>query len=80
MIKTIQILLVIIAYYDYEIWQLDVKNAFLNGNILEDMYMKQPEDFGDPRETKKVYKLQRSICGLKQSSRNWNLCFDETLQ
>lgn len=80
MIKSIRILLAIAAYHDYEIWQMDVKTAFLNGNLLEDVYMTQPEGFGDPKATKKVCKLQRSIYGLKQASRSWNLRFDETVQ
>ena len=42
MLKSIQILLAIAAYYDYEIWQMDVKTAFLNGNLIEDVYMTQP--------------------------------------
>ena len=39
MVKSIRILLAIAAYYDYEIWQMDVKIAFLNGRLLEDVYM-----------------------------------------
>ena len=39
MIKSIRIMLAIAAYFDYEIWQMDVKNAFLIGNLLEDVYM-----------------------------------------
>ena len=73
MIKSIRILLAIVAYHDYEIWQIDVKAAFLNGNLLEDVYMTQPEGFGDPKATKKVCKLQRSIYGLKQASRKLRL-------
>ena len=42
--------------------------------------MTQPEGFGDPKATNKVCKLQRSIYGLKQASRSWNLRFDETVQ
>ena len=42
MLKSIRILLAIATYYDYEIWQMDVKIAFLNRKLLEDMYMKQP--------------------------------------
>ena len=45
MLKSIRILLAIAAYYDYEIWQIDVKTAFLNGNIEEELYMVQPEGF-----------------------------------
>ena len=45
MLKYIIILLSIAAYYDYEIWQMDVKTAFLNGNLEEEIYMMQPEGF-----------------------------------
>ena len=57
MIKSIRIMLAISAYYDYEIWQMDVKTAFLNGNLEEDVYMTQPEGFVDPKNAEKVYKL-----------------------
>ena len=80
MLKSIRILLAIAAYYDYEIWQIDVKTAFLNGNLLEDVYMTQPEGFVDPKHPNKVCKLQRSIYGLKQASRSWNLRFDEAVK
>jgi hypothetical protein len=42
MLKSIWILLAIAAYFDYEIWQMDVKTAFLNGNIEEELYMVPP--------------------------------------
>nr|GFA84781.1 zinc finger, CCHC-type [Tanacetum cinerariifolium] len=42
-IRAIRILIAIAAYYDYEIWQMDVKTAFLNGRLYEDIYMEQPE-------------------------------------
>ena len=45
MLKSIKILLSIAAHFDYEIWQMDVKIAFLNGNLEEEIYMKQPEGF-----------------------------------
>src|SRR4051812_26201069 len=59
---------------------MDVKTAFLNGNIEEELYMVQSEGFIDPKNTGKVYKLQRSIYGLKQASRSWNLQFDEVIK
>ncbi|GJU63627.1 retrotransposon protein, putative, ty1-copia subclass [Tanacetum coccineum] len=68
-IRAIRILLAIAAFYDYEIWQMDVKTAFLNGHLSEDMYMVKPEGFVDPKHPNKVCKLQRSIYGLKQASR-----------
>ena len=80
MLKSIRILLAIVAYYDYEIWQMDVKTVFLNGNIEEELYMVQPEGFVDPKDDGKVCKLQRSIYGSKQASRSWNLRFDEVIK
>ena len=80
MLKSIRILLAIAAYYDYEIWQMDVKTEFFNGNLLEDVYMTQPEGFVSPKNSGKVCKLQRSIYGLKQASRSWNLHFDEAVK
>ena len=57
MLKSIRILLAIDAYYDYKIWQMNVKTAFLNGNLLEDVYMTQPEGFVDPKYPNRVCKL-----------------------
>ncbi|KAI3790923.1 hypothetical protein L2E82_04359 [Cichorium intybus] len=46
-IKSIRVIMAIDAYYDYEMWQMDVKTAFLNGYLEEDVYMEQPEGFVD---------------------------------
>ncbi|KAK8576146.1 hypothetical protein V6N13_090623 [Hibiscus sabdariffa] len=80
MFKSIRILLAIAAFHDYEIWQMDVKTAFLNGKLEEDVYMTQPEGFVTPENAGKVCKLQRSIYGLKQASRSWNLRFNDAIQ
>ena len=80
MLKSIQILLSIAASLDYEIWQMDVKTAFLNGHLDESIYMVQPEGFVAKGYEQKVCKLLRSIYGLKQASRSWNLRFDETIK
>ena len=80
MLKSVWIILAIAAYFDYEIWQMDVKTAFLNGNLTEDVYMMQPEGFVDPTNAGKICKLQKSIYGLKQASRSWNICFDEVVK
>ncbi|GKD30289.1 retrotransposon protein, putative, ty1-copia subclass [Tanacetum coccineum] len=79
-IRAIRILIAIAAFYDYEIWKMDVKTAFLNGYLDEDIYMVQPEGFVDPKHPRKVCKLQRSIYGLKQASRSWNKRFDEEIK
>ena len=59
---------------------MDVKIVFLNGFLKEELYMMQPEGFVDPENADKVCKLQRSIYGLVQASRSWNLCFDEVIK
>ncbi|GJQ96707.1 retrotransposon protein, putative, ty1-copia subclass [Tanacetum coccineum] len=79
-IRAIRIVIAIAVFYDYEIWQMDVKTAFLNGYLDEDIYMVQPEGFIDPNHPRKVCKLQRSIYGLKQASRSWNKRFDEEIK
>ena len=61
MLTSVRITLAVAAYFDYEIWQMDVKTAFLNGNFTEDVYMIQPEGFVDPENASKVCKLQKSI-------------------
>ena len=76
MLKSVRIMLAIAAFYDYEIWQMDVKTAFLNGLLKEELYMMQPKGFVDPKGDNKVCKLQRSVYGLVQASRSWNIRFD----
>ena len=66
-ITFICMLIVIAALYNLEIHQMDVKTAFLNGNLNEKIYMKQPEDFVVPRQENKVCKLVKSLYGLKQA-------------
>ncbi|KAL0439742.1 UNVERIFIED_CONTAM: Retrovirus-related Pol polyprotein from transposon TNT 1-94 [Sesamum latifolium] len=78
MAKSIRIMLAIAAWYDYEIWQMDVKMDFLNG-FVEEENMDQPEGFTSIGEEQKVCHLQRSIYGLKQASRSWNIHFDEVI-
>jgi hypothetical protein len=60
--------------------QMNVKTTFLNGNLTEDVYMTQPKGFIDPKNARKICKLQRSIYGLKQASQSWNLLFDEMVK
>jgi len=80
MFKSVRIILAIAAHFDYEIWQMDVKTTFLNGNLTEDVYMMQPEGFVDPTNAGKICQLRKSIYRLKQASRSWNIRFDEVVK
>ena len=64
MLESIRILLALAACFDNEIWQMDVKIVFLNGNLQEEVYMTQLEGFTS-NDANNVCKLQRSIYGFK---------------
>ena len=59
---------------------MDVKTAFLNGKLDKFIYMDQPEGFKVAGQEVKVCKLNKSIYGLEQASRSWNLRFDEIIK
>ena len=59
---------------------MDVKTTFLNGFLKEELYMMQPKGFVDPKGANKVCKLQRSIYGLVQASRSWNIRLDNLIK
>ncbi|GJV88024.1 retrotransposon protein, putative, ty1-copia subclass [Tanacetum coccineum] len=56
---------------------MDVKTAFLNGKLTEDVFMALPKGFENAKYPKRVCKLQKAIYGLKQASHSWNLCLHE---
>ena len=64
---SIRIISALMAYYYLELHQMDVKIAFLNGHLEEEIYMLQPKDFGEKGKENMVCKLNRYIYGLKQA-------------
>ena len=74
---SLRIVFSLVAHYDLELHQMDVKTAFLNGELQEDIYMHQPLGFIKEGQEEMVCKLEKSIYGLKQASRQWFLKFDE---
>ncbi|GKD62890.1 retrovirus-related pol polyprotein from transposon TNT 1-94, partial [Tanacetum coccineum] len=53
------------------VYQIDMKTAFLNGNLREEVYVSQPNGFMDPDNPNHVYKLKKPLYGLKQAPRAW---------
>nr|GEV67761.1 AP-4 complex subunit mu [Tanacetum cinerariifolium] len=78
-ITTIRLLLALIAIHNLVIHQMDVKTAFLNGDLDEEVYMKQLEGFVMPGNEHKVCKLVKSLYGLKQAHKQWHQKFDEDM-
>lgn len=59
---------------------MNVKTTFVNENIMEDVFMTQPDGFTLEGQVDKVCKLQKSICRLKQTLRHWNIYFDKVVR
>ncbi|GJY43905.1 zinc finger, CCHC-type containing protein [Tanacetum coccineum] len=78
-ITTIRLLLALAAIHNLVIHQMDVKTTFLNGDLDEEVYMKQPEGFIMPGNEHKVCKLVKSLYGLKQAPKQWHQKFDEVV-
>ena len=76
---SLRIIMTLVAHFDLELHQMDVKTAFLNGNLDEDIYMEQPEGFTKKGNEHLVCKLKKSIYGLKQASRQWYIKFNNTI-
>ncbi|KAE9617992.1 putative RNA-directed DNA polymerase [Lupinus albus] len=73
---SIRVLLAFVALFDLELEQLDVKTAFLHGELEEEIYMEQPEGFIVPDKEHLVCRLKKSLYGLKQAPRQWYKRFD----
>ena len=76
---SIHLILAIIASLDLELHQMDVKTAFINGELDEEIYMEQPTEFVKEGHEHKVCKILKSIYDLKQSSRRWYFRIQEVV-
>jgi hypothetical protein len=74
--ETIRLMISLAAQKICKIFQLDVKSAFLNDNLEEEMYIEQLDGFVVKGEEKKVCRLKKALYGLKQASRAWNSRID----
>jgi transposase InsO family protein len=77
---TLRIILSFVAALDLEMSQLDIKTAFLYGELDEEIYLQQPEGFVISGQESSVCRLHKCLYGLKQASRVWNATFDTFLR
>jgi hypothetical protein len=78
-LEAIHILLAYAAHHLFKLFQMDVKSAFLNGPIKEEVYMEQPPGFEDDSYPDHVYRLSKALDGLKQAPRAWYECLRDFL-
>nr|GEW78634.1 ribonuclease H-like domain, reverse transcriptase, RNA-dependent DNA polymerase [Tanacetum cinerariifolium] len=78
--ETIRLLLAIAANNKWEVHHLNVKSAFLHGELKEEVYVTQPEGFIKREDNGKVYRLIKALYGLRQASHAWNIKLDNTLK
>jgi Reverse transcriptase (RNA-dependent DNA polymerase) len=69
--STVRTLISLVANGGWKLYQLDVKNVFLHGDLLEEVYMEVPPGFGTKQTVGKVCRLKKSLYGLKQFPRAW---------
>ena len=74
---TFRIFLALGAHWKWPIYQLNVKSAFLNGELSEEVYVQQQEGFIIVGDEEKVYKLKRALYGFKQAHRAWYKRIDQ---
>ncbi|MCO5553375.1 hypothetical protein L7F22_006896 [Adiantum nelumboides] len=77
---SIRTVLALAAHYHWKIFQMDVKSAFLNGELKEEVYVSQPPGFEVSNEEHKVCKLIKALYGLKQAPRAWYRRIDDFLK
>jgi hypothetical protein len=78
-LESIRILLAYATRHDFKLYQMDVKSAFLNGPIKEELYVEQPLGFEDQEYPNHLYKLHKALYGLKQAPRAWYECLRDFL-
>ncbi|GKA18529.1 putative RNA-directed DNA polymerase [Tanacetum coccineum] len=69
-----------VGVYDWSVHHLDVKSAFLNGDLAEEVYVTQPQGYVNKNQSQKVFKLFKAFYGLRQAPRAWNVRLDKSMK
>ncbi|KAF0912085.1 hypothetical protein E2562_012984, partial [Oryza meyeriana var. granulata] len=77
--ESVRLLLAVAAHAGWGVHHMDVKSAFLNGELAEEVYVQQPPGFGVNGQEHKVYRLRKALYGLRQAPRAWNAKLDDSL-
>jgi hypothetical protein len=78
-LESVRLLLAVAAHEGWEVHHMDVKSAFLNGDLLEEVYVTQPTGFIIDGAKHKVLQLKKALYGLRQAPRAWNAKLDSSL-
>jgi hypothetical protein len=78
--ESMRVLLALAAQEGWKVHHMDVKSTFLNGDLKEEMYVRQPPGFAVAEEESKVYRLRKALYRLRQAPRAWNAKLDATLK
>ena len=78
--ESIRLILAYASSKNIKVYQMDVKSAFLNGELEEEVYMEQPDEFQVQEATNHVYRLKKALYGLKQAPRAWYSGLDKYLR
>ncbi|KAF0927925.1 hypothetical protein E2562_036901 [Oryza meyeriana var. granulata] len=77
--ESVRLLLAVAAHAGWRVHHMDVKSAFLNGELAEEVYVQQPPGFTIDGQEHKVYRLRKALYGLRQAPRAWNAKLDDSL-
>ena len=77
--ESVRLLLALAAAKDWRVHHMDVKSAFLNGELAETVFVRQPPGFAVKGEEHRVLRLRKALYGLRQAPRAWNAKLDTTL-
>jgi hypothetical protein len=78
--ESVRLLLAMSAQQGWHVHHMDVKSAFLNGDLKEEVYVHQPPGFAIPGKEGKLLRLHKALYGLRQAPRAWNAKLDSTLK